>query len=777
MVITLKWIYKVKLDELGGILKNKARLVAHSYRQEEGIDFEESFAPVARLDTFRIFRAFAAHMNMTVYQMDVKTTFLNSILREEAYGSQLDGFMNKYNSNHVYKLKKALYGLKQAPRANMNTTQAQQKALDDALVAPADCLEFGKCNMRLKIYIKPKEATFQVVLDALALTPFYQAFLIIAEIIPKVPRQRFKEPPLEHDILYFLRDLGHSGDIYYITDLATKRSKKDFYMSYASGSGDGVDTQLKVLDEQQQKVSGTNKGAGVRLEMMRKKKKEKANDDEEVSSDQKVSTPPEYELTKEEEEENKEGDDEDMEGEQEQDKEDDLYRDVNINLERNLVSKFINPSQDTSIDSILNPNIQSKTLVNVPVFVAAEMPSSDTTIPQPPIPNTQPLQQTPGFTTTITIPTMTLPNIPYFASLFQFDQWVSPLETKMFEFRVDSTMKTIIKEQVQAQVSKIMPKIDKYVTKSLKAEVLVGSMNQTQSSYAVAASLSEFKLMKIFIEKMEENKSINRLDIQKNVYNALVESYNSDKDIITSYGDVVTLKRGRDDQDRDEDPSIGSNQGSKRRRSGKEVESSKEPTHKESKSTSSSKGAYRSQPKSLGKSAYAKEHGQKVDELEDQPHQEFNTGKMIHKIIAVTSLKIMKYFGYSHLEEIILQRQNDQLCKFREGDFKRVCRQDIEDVLLPLVQNKLTNLNLEERYQKKINLTRPDTYRSDLKRMASYTAYLDIQGIIYKDEMNRNLFMRTDELHKFSDGTLNHVRTALNDIATGIEMDYFPKRK
>ncbi|GJY44611.1 retrovirus-related pol polyprotein from transposon TNT 1-94 [Tanacetum coccineum] len=117
MVITLKWIYKVKLDELGGILKNKARLVARGYRQEEGIDFEESFAPVARLDAIRIFLAFAAHMNMIVYQMDVKTAFLNDILREEVYVSQPDGFVDKDNLNHVYKLKKALYGLKQAPRA------------------------------------------------------------------------------------------------------------------------------------------------------------------------------------------------------------------------------------------------------------------------------------------------------------------------------------------------------------------------------------------------------------------------------------------------------------------------------------------------------------------------------------------------------------------------------------------------------------------------------------------------------------------------------------
>ncbi|GKE44536.1 retrovirus-related pol polyprotein from transposon TNT 1-94, partial [Tanacetum coccineum] len=84
---------------------------------EEGIDFEESFAPVARLEVIRIFLAFAAHMNMILYQMDVKTTFFNGILREEVYVSQPDEFVDADNPNHVYRLKKALYGLKQAPRA------------------------------------------------------------------------------------------------------------------------------------------------------------------------------------------------------------------------------------------------------------------------------------------------------------------------------------------------------------------------------------------------------------------------------------------------------------------------------------------------------------------------------------------------------------------------------------------------------------------------------------------------------------------------------------
>nr|GEZ64303.1 retrovirus-related Pol polyprotein from transposon TNT 1-94 [Tanacetum cinerariifolium] len=117
MVITLKWIYKVKLDELGGILKNKARLVDRGYFQEEEIDFEESFALVARLEVISTFLSYVAHMNMVVYQIDVKTMFLNGNLREEVYVSQSDGFVDPDNPNHVYKLKKALYGLKQAPRA------------------------------------------------------------------------------------------------------------------------------------------------------------------------------------------------------------------------------------------------------------------------------------------------------------------------------------------------------------------------------------------------------------------------------------------------------------------------------------------------------------------------------------------------------------------------------------------------------------------------------------------------------------------------------------
>ncbi|GJV91749.1 retrovirus-related pol polyprotein from transposon TNT 1-94 [Tanacetum coccineum] len=107
----------VKTDEFGRVLKNKSKLVAQGFMQEEGIDFEESFALVARIEAICIFVANVDHKNMKIYQMDVKTAFLNGELKEEVYISQPEGFVNQDNPAHVYKIKKALYGLKQAPRA------------------------------------------------------------------------------------------------------------------------------------------------------------------------------------------------------------------------------------------------------------------------------------------------------------------------------------------------------------------------------------------------------------------------------------------------------------------------------------------------------------------------------------------------------------------------------------------------------------------------------------------------------------------------------------
>ncbi|GKE50740.1 hypothetical protein Tco_1485896, partial [Tanacetum coccineum] len=233
--------------------------------------------------------------------------------------------------------------------------------------------------------------------------------------------------------------------------------------------------------------------------------KEKADDDE-VSSNQKVSTPPNHEVT--EEDENQEGDDYINEGGEEGEEEDAMYKDVNINLERSdtkmtnaqanqetddalvtltteppvvqhqsssvspdLVSKYINPSPYTCIDSVLNRNIQSHNLINVPASVAAVTPSFDTTTPQPPIPIIQPLQQTPASTTIITNPIMTLPEIPNFASLFSFDQRVSTLETEMSEFKQIN--------QFAEAISSIPGIVDNYLASKMKDVVDVAVQLQS----------------------------------------------------------------------------------------------------------------------------------------------------------------------------------------------------------------------------------------------------------------------------------------------------------
>nr|GEX53174.1 hypothetical protein [Tanacetum cinerariifolium] len=175
------------------------------------------------------------------------------------------------------------------------------------------------------------------------------------------------------------------------------------------------------------------------------------------------------------------------------------------------------------------------------------------------------------------------------------------------------------------------------------------------------------------------------------------------------------------------------------------------------------------------------------------------------RIITVTDLKIVEWHNYKHLDCISVHRDDDKIYKFKEGDFKRLRLQDIEDMLLLLVQGKLSNLTVKERfafnvslrmftrsiviqrrvediqlgvesYQKRLNLTKPDTYQSDLKQNEAYTAYSNPRGFIYQNRDKKNRLMRIDELHKFSDGTLNDVRNALDDRLKGIRMQYLPTK-
>ncbi|GJV85246.1 retrovirus-related pol polyprotein from transposon TNT 1-94 [Tanacetum coccineum] len=116
-VIGTKWVFRNKLHENGIVSQNKARLVAQGYNQQEGIDYDETYAPVARLESIRILLAYACVLDFKLFQMDVKSAFLNGFINEEVYVAQSPGFIDFEKPDHVYKLKKALYGLKQAPKA------------------------------------------------------------------------------------------------------------------------------------------------------------------------------------------------------------------------------------------------------------------------------------------------------------------------------------------------------------------------------------------------------------------------------------------------------------------------------------------------------------------------------------------------------------------------------------------------------------------------------------------------------------------------------------
>nr|GEZ75120.1 uncharacterized mitochondrial protein AtMg00810-like [Tanacetum cinerariifolium] len=141
-VINMKWLWKNKRDEENTIIRNKSRLVAKGYAQKEGVDFEESFAPFARLEAVRLFIAYTAHKSFIVYPIDVKTAFLYGPLKEEVYVNQPDGFVDPYHPDKVYRLKKALYGLKQAPRACVGTPMAMKHLDADLSGNPVDQMKY-----------------------------------------------------------------------------------------------------------------------------------------------------------------------------------------------------------------------------------------------------------------------------------------------------------------------------------------------------------------------------------------------------------------------------------------------------------------------------------------------------------------------------------------------------------------------------------------------------------------------------------------------------------
>nr|GEX46215.1 hypothetical protein [Tanacetum cinerariifolium] len=546
------------------------------------------------------------------------------------------------------------------------------------------------------------------------------------------------------------------------------------------------------------------------------------------------------------------------EGHDKEEEEDELYKDININQRRGMELIFETTSQ---ID------VQTPTSV-------APLPMSAPTITPSTIATITTTQQAP------TPPTIALSNLlqdlPNFGSLFGFNNRLRTLEANLSKFMksnqfagadsaipgivqrymdqrmneavkvvvqiqsdhlrdkaqkenddflktIDGNMQKIIKEQVKeqvkVQVSKILPKIKQTVNEQLKAEVLTRSSNSSKTSYAVADDLSEMELKKILIEKMEGNKSIHRSNEQRNLYKALVEAYESDKIILDTYGDTVTLKRRHDnDADKDEEPSAGSYRGPRDAKKERSLTSEsataeepmqttfqmEEPSHPEFQTGADDQPIVESSPHSewfsqqkkpptpnrdwnktlpathgsiqpwISELAKESDSRSSFNELMDTPMDFSNflinrlkvdtlTSKLLagptyelmkgscksllygfsvnresardvyskRRIIAVTKLKIVEWHNYKHLDWITVRRDDDKLYKFKEGDFKRLRIKDIEDMLLLLIQGKLTNLTVEERIAFNVSLR--------------------------------------------IDGTLTDVRNTLNDRLKGIRMKYLPQ--
>nr|GEZ58167.1 hypothetical protein [Tanacetum cinerariifolium] len=481
-------------------------------------------------------------------------------------------------------------------------------------------------------------------------------------------------------------------------------------------------------------------------------------------------------------------------GHDEKEDEDELYRDLSSSVSSQFVTSMLNPTLDVGMESIFETTSQMG--AQTPILVA----------PLPMIAPTLTSSTIATITTTIQSPTppttassTLIQDLPNFGSLFDIDNRLRTLEANFSEFITDCK-------------------------RELEAKVLTRSSHSLKTSYAVAADLSEMELKKILIEKMEGNKSIQRSDEQRNLYKALVKTYESDKIILDTYGKTVTLKkRCDDDADKDEEPSVGPDRGSKRRREGKEPESASAPKEKATMSAGKSTQGTKSRQASTSESAIVKEPMQTTFQMEEPSHLEFDIDTLTPKLIAgpiyellkgsckslveleynleevyntttdqldwvnpegassrkyMTSVMKTKAANYGHIkwikdlvprtmwiEEPIgydnhapleslplgrkLRRDDDKVYKFKEGDFKRLRFQDIEDMLLLLVQGKLTNLTVKECFA--------------FNHKEAYTAYSNPRGFIYQNKDKKNKLMRIDELHKFSDGTLTDVRTTLDD--------------
>nr|GEZ80293.1 hypothetical protein [Tanacetum cinerariifolium] len=578
---------------------------------------------------------------------------------------------------------------------------------------------------------------------------------------------------------------------------------------------------------------------------------------------------------------------------QEEEDADELYRDVNINQGRGLqvtqnvkdTHVTLTPVNPDGVESIFTTasspivSLQTPTPIMTPSTIATITTSNEAPIP-PQI-----------------IPSIILENLPTFNTAFRFEERLRSLETSFSEYRqtnqfadavsaipendeflhnIDENMKKIIKgqvkNQVKEQVSRILPRIEESVNATLEAEVLTRSSQSSRTSYAIAADFSEMELKKILIEKMEGNKSIQRSDEQRNLYQA--ESAYAEEPVQTTcqMKEPPHPPRRPPSPDRAWNTTLLAAQGDAQswisdlarqtnvRSSFNElidtpIDFSNFIMHRlnvdtltpdllagltyelmRGSCTSSTELEYHLEevykattdqldwvnpegqqyphnllqplpliPDNRGRRVISFEHfiNNDLEYLRGVNRESARDVYSKRRIIAITELQIMEWHDYKHLDWTSVRRDDDQIYKFKEGDFKRLRLQDIEDMLLLLVQGNLSNLTVEERpafnvsltmftrsivikrrvedhqlgvesYQKKLNLTKPDTYRPDLRRREAYTAHSNPRGFIYQNKDKKNRMMQIDELHKFSDGCelLQALRELLADFP--IRMQYLP---
>ncbi|GJS73805.1 hypothetical protein Tco_0706646 [Tanacetum coccineum] len=651
---------------------------------------------------------------------------------------------------------------------------------------------------------------------------------------------------------------------------ATKQRKKDVHISHASGSGDGTNFELGVPDEQHLKTSGEDEGTSSKPGVPDVPKYDYESDKESWGDIGEEDDDDEDGTEDDEENDDSDANDDEEETDSDRTKPDKIKihsgfeqvgEDAHVTLtpvldtqktdepvqsssvSSNFTSKLLNLENpflaDNEIASLMDTTVhrkelgsQTSSLYTILIMAVLAITSIFTTTIPPPPPFFNPLlqQATPTPTPTISEATASFPSLLDFSFVFKFNDRVTNLEKDLSEIKhVD---------QYAQAFSSIPAIVDRYIDNKLREAIQKAIVSHKwTSTYEAAASLSEFELTKILIDKMEKNMSYDKADYKRELYNALVKSYQTDKDLFDTYG-------------------------KKRRKSSKEAESSRDLRSKEKKSLSTSKNASHSQHKPSGKSAHAEEPSHTVDDLGVQQDQEFDIGnndeQPVDKEVSKDdwfkkperpltpdsdwnkrqhlmdtsfdfSAFVLKRVNIKDLTQEILVGPSFELLK---GTYKSLteleyhleeCSKPTTERLdwhnfegklypfdlskpLPLIpdhrghqvihpdffiNNDLEYLkggDLSRRYSTSVTKTKAATYEikwiedlvrnlSNLKNRTVYTAYSDPKGVIYKGQNNKNRLMHADELHKFSDGTLNDVRSALHDTAKGIRMKYLSKMK